>query len=281
MKKGIEEGLGILKYMLGIAIAVIAVAVLIGAIAIVPAGFKGVLLVWGAAQDQPFEQGLHFITPIISSVQMMDLRTQTTQTDADAASKDLQSVIASVAVNFHIDSEVVVSIYKKYGANYQDRVNIKSMIEESVKASTARFTAEELITKREDLKSMIKEELDGRLQQYSIITETVNIVNFAFSEQFNKAIEEKVTATQQALTAQRTLERIKFEAEQKVAQAQGEANATLTKAQAEAQSIEIRGRALKENPQVATLEWINKWDGVLPNYMLGSAIPLLNIPVTG
>lgn len=266
------------KLLVLIPVGIIALSILLSSVAIVPAGHRGVLMKWGAVVQIPLGEGLHFITPIYEKVEPMDVRTQKYQYDADAASKDLQSVISTIAVNYHIDPSQASLIYQTIGKDYQDRV-IAPAIEESVKASTARFTSEELITKREDAKSSIKEEVEGRLEQYYMIVETVSIVNFKFSPQFDAAIESKVTAEQNALTAQRKLEQIKFEADQKRAEAQGEADAKLAVATAEAKSIEIQGEALRKNPEVIQLKAIQTWNGALPNIMLGGGtVPFINIP---
>lgn len=270
-----------LKLLVLIPVGIIVLSILLSSVVIVPAGHRGVLMKWGAVVQMPLDEGLHFITPIYEKVESMDVRTQKYQYDADSASKDLQSVISTIAVNYHIDPSQVSVIYQTIGKEYQDRV-IAPAIEESVKASTARYTSEELITKREDAKSDIKEEVEGRLQQYHMIVETVSIVNFKFSPQFDAAIESKVTAEQNALTAQRKLEQIKFEADQKRAEAQGEADAKLAVATAEAKSIEIQGEALRKNPEVIQLKAIQQWNGALPTYMLGGGtVPFIQIPTGG
>ena len=140
-------------------------------------------------------------------------------------------------------------------------------LQESVKAATAKFTAEELITKREIVRDEIKLSLQSKLQNDGIIVDDFNIVDFDFSASFNQAIEAKVTAEQQALAAKNKLEQIKYEAEQEVAKAKGKA---------EAQKIE--GDALRANPEVIQLRSIEQWDGKLPLYMSGDGtLPFLQI----
>jgi regulator of protease activity HflC (stomatin/prohibitin superfamily) len=252
------------QWILVIPVVIVVVGLLFSSFVVVPAGVKGVLLTWGAVTGESLEPGMHIITPLMNGIVNMDIQTQKYQADADSASKDLQSVTTTIALNYHIEASKAGYIYQNLGLGFQDRI-IAPAIEESVKASTARFTAEELITKREDLKDMIKDEISGRLERYNIITETVNVVNFAFSDQFNKAIESKVTAEQESLTAQRLLEKVKFEAQQKVETATGDAKA-----------IEIINEQLKKSPQYIQYLATQKWDGKMP-LATGGALPFIEI----
>lgn len=260
-------------FLFGFIILMVAVS----SIALIDAGDRGVLLTWGKVEDKILQPGLNFIIPFAQSVVHTDVRTLKVEHDASAASKDLQTVSTKVALNFHLDSDKVNEIYKQLGNNYGDKV-IAPAIQEAVKSSTAKFTAEELITKRDLVKETINEELRQRLKVYNIITENILITNFDFSPQFNAQIEAKVTAEQRALTELNNLKTVEYQAQQKIAEAEGLATATLKKAQAEAEAIRITATALKENPQLVQLESVKKWNGVLPNFILGgSSIPFIDI----
>lgn len=264
-------------------------------------GTRGIVIELGKVKTT-LSEGFYVLTPFTQSIQLMDIRTQKIEAPASAASKDLQIVSATVALNFHINPESVGTIYQNLGLNYRERV-IDPAIQESVKASTAQYTAEELITKREIVKAVIRDNLRTRLSVYNIIVEDIAITNFDFSKQFNEAIEQKVTAEQNALTEQNRLKIIEFQAQQKIAeangaaesvkkQADGEAYRNLATATAEAKAIEIkgeadatairvRGDALRQNPQLVNLEYAKaaqNWDGKLPVNMYGSApLPFLNV----
>jgi len=274
-KKG---AIDIIGFGVGAIVLLVLIIIVASTIQTVPAGHRGILIEWNAVKSQtPLGEGLRLVTPIIQRVEIMDIRTQKHQTTCDSASKDLQQIFSDVALNYHIDPSRAVQIYQNIGKEYQDRI-ISPAIEEAVKTSTAQFTSEELITKREDAKLLMKDELKERLEPYGIIVETISIVNFDFNDAFDEAIERKVTQEQKTLEAQRKLEQIKFEAQQLREQAQGEADALLSKATAEAEAIRIQGEALKENPKVVSLRWIEKWDGVLPSTNLGTnAVPLIDI----
>lgn len=229
------------------------------------AGERGVLLRWGAVTGKILGEGLYFRVPVMDRVIVMDVQVQKEQIDASAASKDLQSVNSTVAVNFHISPDVVARIYQEIGEDYKSRL-IDPALQEAVKASTAKYTAEELITKREEVRDEIKVHLTSKLEPRGIIVDDFNIVDFNFSTSFNAAIEAKVTAEQSALAAKNKLEQIKFEATQEIEAAKGRA-----------QALQIESDAIKSNPQILELRAIEKWDGRLPTVTSG-ATPFVNIP---
>ncbi|MCI0479253.1 prohibitin family protein [Candidatus Uhrbacteria bacterium] len=230
----------------------------------VGAGERGVLTRWGAVTGKVYGEGLFIRIPIADKVVIMDVKIQKEQIEASAASKDLQSVSSVVALNFHIDPDKVATIYQEVGTEYKTRL-IDPALQESVKASTAKYTAEELITKRELVRDDIKNHLVDKLNPRGIMVDDFNIVDFNFSRSFNEAIEAKVTAEQSALAARNKLEQIKFEAEQKVAEAKGKAEA-----------LRIEAAALKDSPQILQLRTLEKWDGRLPSVMSGT-VPFIDV----
>jgi regulator of protease activity HflC (stomatin/prohibitin superfamily) len=258
-------GLKLLKLGPVFVIVVIAIVVLAKtSIAIVSAGERGLLIQLGKVQGV-FEPGLHFKLPFIQDVIKMDVRTQKSEVHVGAASKDLQSIESVVALNYHIDPSKVDLLYQDIGTEYVARI-IDPAIQESVKATTAQFTAEELITKRPFVKDDIKTKLIDRLSKSFIIIDDFSIVDFQFSDAFNAAIEAKQTAVQEALKAENDLKRIQIEAQQKI-----------ETAKADAESIRIQGEALKENQGLVQLKLAEKWNGVMPLYMMGNSIPLINL----
>ncbi len=228
------------------------------------AGERGVLLRWSAVTGKVFDEGLFIRIPVSDRVIVMDVKIQKEQIEATAASKDLQSVTSIVALNFHINPDKVANIYQDVGVDYKTRL-IDPALQESVKASTAKYTAEELITKREQVREEIRNHVKDKLASRGIEVDDFNIVDFSFSRSFNEAIEAKVTAEQAALAAKNKLEQIKFEAEQKIAEARGKAEA-----------IRVESIALKDNPQVLELRALEKWDGKLP-VVTGGATPFIDV----
>jgi len=237
---------------------------LFGAFGTIGAGERGVLLQFGAVKDKVFDEGLYIKIPFIQKVVTMDVKIKKDEVPSSAASKDLQVVTSIIALNYHLDPDTVNKVWQEVGKNYNARI-IAPSIQEAVKAVTAKFTAEELITKRETVKDQIKINLAERLLERNILVDEFNIIDFSFSDAFNNAIEAKVTAEQLKLKAERDLERIRIEADQKIAEAQGKA-----------QAIQIEAQALRANAQVVELRWIEKWDGKVPTYW-GEASPFIGI----
>ena len=245
-------------------IVLIVLLPLLSAFGTIGAGERGILLQFGAVQDKIFGEGLYIKVPFIQTVVKMDVKIQKDEIPASAASKDLQIVTSKIALNYHLDPDSVNRVWQEVGKNYNIRI-IAPSIQEAVKAESAKFTAEELITKREEVKEKIKANLAERLLERSIIVDEFNIIDFEFSPAFNSAIEAKVTAEQLKLKADRDLERIEIEADQKIAEARGKAEA-----------IRIEAQALRQNAQVVELRWIEKWDGKVPTYW-GDASPFIGI----
>lgn len=240
-----------------VAVIILAAAILIGSsVAIVPAGHRGILMNMGAVSDRVLEEGLNFKIPFVQSVKAMDVRLQKFEsTDNSSASKDLQTVTSTIAVNYRVDSNAVNRLYRDLGASYENTV-ISPAISESIKAVTAQYTAEELIVKRAEVSEKMKNFLQEKLNDKYIYVDSFNVVDFQFSEAYNKAIEEKQIAEQNALKAKYDLERVKTEVEQTVAKAEGEAEAMKLKNQ-------------QVTDQIIYLEFINKWDGKMPTYYGG------------
>ena len=244
----------------------IIVLLLINPFVIIGAGERGIVLQIGKV-SRTMEPGLNFRTPFAESVEHIDVRTQKEQVSVGAASKDLQTVSTQLALNFHLEPTKVGDLWKTIGKEYKI-VIIDPAIQESVKASTAKYTAEELVTKRAEVKDAIKLSLTERLTKEFIVVDEVSITDFDFSNSFNAAIETKVTAEQNALAAKNKLEQVKFEAEQRITQAKGEAEAIRIQAQAITQ---------QGGENYVQLQAINKWNGGLPTYMMGNTVPFINI----
>ncbi|MCI0559660.1 MAG: prohibitin family protein, partial [Nitrososphaera sp.] len=269
---------------------IVLVAVLFASIKIVEAGNRGVLLHFGAVDTSiSLNEGIHFVVPFRDNVIPVEVRTQKTVESAASASKDLQDVRTEVALNYHVSPDNTPILYQQLGFEYATRV-ISPAIQESVKQVTARFNAEELITKRETVKTEIETQIKQRLADYNVLVETISITEFKFSDQFTRAVEAKVEAEQRALQANNELRRIQIEAQQaeakalgeqkaNIAHAEGVRQANILQAQGEAEAIKIIDEQLRNNPRY--LEWLKtqQWDGVLPLVTGGGgATPFIEIP---
>jgi regulator of protease activity HflC (stomatin/prohibitin superfamily) len=233
--------------------------------ALVPAGSRGVMTTFGKPSEDTFTEGIHFRIPLVQKMHLMDVRILKNEGEGDAASMDLQQVRAKVAVNFHLDPLVAAKAFKEIGQSTEEiAINILDPARpEAVKAVTAQFTAEQLITRRTEVRDKIAALLREKLSRHGIILDEFAIINFSFSPSFTAAIEAKVNAEQEKLKAERDLMRIRVEAEQKV-----------TSAKAEAESLRLQRQEVSAD--VLALRTIEKWDGHLPQ-VTGGATPMLDI----
>jgi regulator of protease activity HflC (stomatin/prohibitin superfamily) len=234
------------------------------------AGERGVVLNFGAVQYRVINEGLHFRVPIMQEIIRVDVKVQKAETAAAAASADLQDVSSTVAINYHVIPDKANIVYQSIGIHFKERI-IDPAVLEVVKAVTAKYTAEELITKRPAVSDAMKLSLTERLLAHNIAVDAFSIVGFSFSKIFMEAIESKQTAEQLALKAKRDLDRIKIEAEQ-----------TITAARAEAESLRLQRANI--SPDLielrkieANLRAIDKWNGILPQVTGGGAIPFIGV----
>lgn len=234
---------------------------------IVDAGERAVVLKYGEIVDVKSE-GFYWRTPFIEDYKKLDVKTQKVEVGADAASKDLQTVQSTIALNYNLKPDSVGLLWQEIGKDYQIRL-IDPAIQEAVKSATAKFTAEELVTKRFEVRESIYQLLVNKLEKQHINVTDVSIVNFSFSESFNVAIEAKVTAEQRALEAKNKLEQVKIEAEQKIEQAK-----------ADAEAIRIQAEAITQQggEDYVNLKAVEKWNGVLPSQIVpNGSLPFIDV----
>lgn len=257
---------------------IVIIVILAESIVIVEAGHRGVVLYLGAVENRVLGEGVHFIAPFLEQVVPMEVRTQKFQAEASAASNDLQEVQTVIALNYRIDPTEANKIYQILGVNYADRV-ISPTIQESVKASVAKFNAEELITKRATAKSVIANAIRSTLAANGIQTQNVFITDFKFSDAFASQIEQKVVAFQKYLTELNNLRSVSVVANQSVAQAEGQARATAARAGGESQAIKIITSQLRESPEYLQWQAISKWNGQMPYALGSSGFPFFQLPL--
>jgi regulator of protease activity HflC (stomatin/prohibitin superfamily) len=268
-----------LKIIAGVGTFIVIIIVIFESVVVVQAGHRGVVLYVGAVENRVLGEGIHFIIPFVEQVVPLEVRTLKFQADAAAASNDLQEVQTTIALNYHLTPSQANIIYQQLGADYADRI-IAPTIQESVKASVAKFNAEELITKRATAKAVIAQAIGNTLGARNIIVETVFITDFKFSPAFANQIESKVVAFQKYLTEQNNLLAIKVIANQTVVQAQAGARANVAKANGESQAIRIITSQLKQSPEY--LQWlsVNRWNGQLPFALGGTGgVPFFQLPL--
>jgi len=256
----------------------------------VQSGHVGVVSTLGAVQPKALSEGFHLKKPYLDKVEQMDIRLTKAVVKSEAASKDLQTVRTQVTVQYSLVGAVAPKTYQKIGVRSVVAVTlIEPAIQESVKAVTAQFTAEQLVTKRAEVKVFIQEAINNfiniTLKEKGVVNSlriaNVAITDFEFSAEFNKAIELKVRAEQEALQAENEKTRRVTQAEAAAAEiklaAEAEAFQIEAASKARAAAIAREARALKGNPDLIRLRVAEKWDGVLPKFTGQEGIPFINI----
>ncbi len=234
---------------------------------IISAGHQGVQTTLGEVNMQTLGEGFHFVNPI-SNVNSVDVRVvKADLKNANASTRDMQSVHTDIVVNYRLDGAKIAHMYKEYGLALEDKILLPAT-NEAFKAVTARYDSEELITKRSEVSNAIHETIQEKVSKYGLIINETSLVNFGFSAQYEAAIEQKVIATQQKLKAEQDLERIKVESDQRIAKAKGEA-----------ESIRIQAQAIQQQggKEYVELKRIEKWNGELPKTVMGNAVPMFNL----
>ncbi len=261
------------KFILPIILAIAVLIVAAASIKIVPAGSTGVVMTMGKVNDTVMQEGLNFKIPFIQTVSVVNNKIQVVELDAPAVSKDLQTVNSVIAVNYRVGLDSSAKIYKNIGQDYQN-VLLLPAVQESIKSVTAKYTAEELITMRAQVGIEIKAALEEKVNEYGIIIEKFNIVNFDFSAEFNSAIEAKQVAEQNLIKTKTEQEQAiviaEAEAKRKLIEAEAEAESVLKKANAQAEANKKLSESL--NNTIVEYEKIQKWNGELPMSTGGSSI---------
>lgn len=242
--------------------------ILFSSFTVISAGHTGVIVTLGEVNPVTLAEGWHFVNPV-SSVKDINVQLQRTQlAGANASTKDLQVVHTDIVVQYRLNAGKVPHIYKEFGLDVDNKV-LGPAINEAFKSVTAKYTSEELVTKRQVVSDEIQTMLKSKVAPFDIDVSGISLVNFGFSAEYQKAIEQKVIATQQTAKAEQDLARIKVEAASRIAQAEGEAKAIAIQASA----IQSQG-----GQNYVQLQWIEKWDGKLPSTVLnGSNGMMLNM----
>ena len=230
---------------------------------------RGVVLQFGK-YNETFEPGLNFYNIITKEVIRIPVCTQLETVKIESGSKDLQTVYVGTNVNYHVDPENVGRIYSKYGTHYVSTV-LQPKIKETITGITPQYVPEEMLQKREEIRSRMESALKSKLDSANahIIIDGFTITEFQFSRAFNEAIEAKQVQEQEALKEKNIKIKMDYQNEQRVA-----------KAKADSAVIALQMEALKKQngKEYLMLKWIEKWDGKLPQANVNAKIiPLFNM----
>jgi regulator of protease activity HflC (stomatin/prohibitin superfamily) len=249
-----------------------------GTFVIIPAGHRGVVLLWGSVEKRIMGEGLNFKTPMAESVIKVDVRVQPHPfREIDASSKEYQMVKMTGMMNFHIDPTYVNDLYQKVGLDFADKV-IDPAFNDFVKEVVPTYPIGEILPKREEIRKRAMTKLGDNLSRYHIIVDDIYFANIRFSTGYEGAVEAKQVAQQQVETQKQVLAQREIEAQQKVATAKGEAESILVVAQGQAKANEVLSHSI--SPILVQYKGVEKWNGILPQ-VSGGAVPFIDLSKMG
>ncbi|MBR6028025.1 MAG: prohibitin family protein [Clostridia bacterium] len=258
--------------------------------AIVPTGYTGILTTFGRVADYTLDAGFHLKSPV-QNVVLMDNREQKTTFSTESFSSDIQQVNINGSINYAIDKATAMNLYREVGTNYFTTLVMPRLLE-NTKAVFSKYTAENLVSAREDLSVMIREKLSSEMSRYGISIISLNIENLDFTDSFTDAVEAKQVAAQRKLQAEIEQEQATMEARQAAERQRinAEAAASVQKINADAAAYAIRVQAQAEaeanglvaaslTPDLISWKEANVWNGQLPTYFGGSGttLPILKM----
>jgi regulator of protease activity HflC (stomatin/prohibitin superfamily) len=249
-----------------------------GTFVLIPAGHRGVVLLWGSVENRIMGEGLNFKTPMAESVIKVDVKVQPHPfKEIDASSKEYQMVNMTGMMNFHIDPTHVNDLYQKVGLDFADKV-IDPAFNDFVKEVVPTYPIGEILPKREEIRKRAMTKLGENLSRYHIIVDDIYFASIRFSTGYEGAIEAKQVAQQQVETQKQVLAQREIEAQQKVATAKGEAESILVVAQGQAKANEVLSHSI--SPILVQYKGVEKWNGVLPQ-VSGGVVPFIDLSKMG
>lgn len=255
------------KYRSIVSVA-IGIIVVLGAFYYVPPGNRGVMVTLGKVASHSFNNGIGFKAPFISKMINFNVKTQKMENETNTYTKDLQTAQIRYVFTYNLISHNVNSLYENVGMDYESKL-ITPNITDAIKDVIGKWQAQDLVANRESARDDIISSVGHKLNGAYFENFSFQIINIDYSDVFEKAIESKVVAEQEALRAANNTKRIEEESRQ-----------VIIKAKADAESIEIKAKALERNKSLIDYEAVQKWNGELPTYMLGNSVPMVNLPGT-
>lgn len=258
----------------GYVIAAVVLLLLIGvsscsSITIVETGHRGVETRFGKVEGDPLPEGIYFTSPFTTSIHPVDIRTQKYEGKTDVYTKDVQTATVSYAVNVSVQPSAVGDLYRTVGLDYEDKL-IPQAVQGTLKNATGKWEAVEIIAHREEVRKEVETALSALLAPRGLVIEGFQLQDVAFTDAFDKAVESKVVAIQTAEQAQNRTVQVTEEAKQRV-----------ISADADAKAMQIKSAALSQNQNLVSYEAVQKWDGHLPDYMMGNSVPFISLPAQG
>lgn len=251
-----------------IAFVVLALVTLVGScssVNIVETGHRGIMTRFGKVEGEPLPEGIYFTSPFTTSIHEMDIRTQKFEDKTDVYTKDVQTATIAYAVNYSVKGEAAGDLFRTVGTDFATKL-IPQVVQGGLKNAAGKWEAVEIISHREDVRAEVEGALRTALAERGLTVEGFQMIDVAFTKKFDEAVEAKVVAIQTAEQAKNQTVQIEEQAKQRV-----------IAAEADAKAMQIKSQALSQNQNLVSYEAVQKWDGKLPEYMMGNTVPFLSL----
>jgi regulator of protease activity HflC (stomatin/prohibitin superfamily) len=224
-------------------------------------------------------EGLYFVNPLTTHIQEIDTRVLKWEDETQAYTRDVQQATLQFVLNYRLDPERAHTVFQQVGADWSSKLVAQVVLEE-MKREVGQHEAVDLISQRDTAARRIETNVAALLAKRNVIVTGFQLTNIDYTPEFEHAVEAKVIAQQKAIEEQNRTVQVREQAAQRVETAKGNAESTVLNAKAEAESISIRARALEQNAKLVQWEAVQKWNGQLPQYMLGNTVPFVSVPTS-
>jgi prohibitin 2 len=266
--------------VVGAIVAVFAIVVTSCSITTVGTGHRGAKVVFGEVVGDALPEGLYFVMPFTTHIEEIDVRQFRWDGKTEAFTKDVQQANIMFTLNYGLDPTKAHIVYRDIGPDWIARLVGQDVVEE-IKREIGQNEAVLLISNREDAARKMEKNIIAKLGQRHVIVGSFRLTDIDYQPEFRKAVEDKVVAVQNAIAEQNRTVQIQEKAKQQIETAKGNAESTVLNAKAEAESIRIRATALEQNAKLVEWEAVQKWNGTLPQYVMGGAVPFINLTPQG
>ena len=253
------------RYILWGALALVAVLVFFSSFYTIRSTERGVLATFGKMSDQVVEDGLHLKIPFIQTIKKVNVQQKKFDGKENSYTRDVQTSEVEYTINYDLVRENVSKLMKNVGEDYHNRI-VVPFIRSAMKQSFGNFAATEIVENRDAVRREIESALRKTLDSNYFMNVQFQLVNIDFDDDFENAIKEKQVAEQNALKAKNVTIQVEEQAKQ-----------TMIKAEADAEAMRIKANALERNPKLVNYEAVLKWDGKMPQYMLGNSVPFIDL----
>ena len=240
-------------------------------------GHRGMAVRFGKVVSDSMPPGLEFVNPFTTRIVQMNIQTNKWDGESQAYTRDVQQAKVLFTLNYNLDPATVVQTYQTVGQDWASKL-VGQVVHESIKREFGQHEAVDIVAQRDKASRSIEAEVKEKLALRHVSVTGFQLTNIDYTKEFEHAVEAKVIAQQKAIEEQNRTVQMQELANQQIVKAKGNAESTILNAKAEAESIRIRATALEQNAKLVEWEAVQKWNGVLPQYMLGGAVPFVQVP---